>query len=806
MNLWKISFRPWIRHKWRTIFTMISIVLGTALMTSMMTSVQATQTAVRAKLEQEPPRLTIKGNNFVFSEDLVSLVRQSVGPDVRVKARLDYTVQVQLSHRPSPKEETDSLKVRLHGFVSPAEELRPFRMQDGDSRGQGLWIDQKTARLWKVQAGDTVLFMVKGKPQPIRVTAVVNQTPELSNPDHWEEANDQVWNVALPLSTLQRWTDNGGKISAIEITPPRDEIPAFKKRLNDALSRYPVYVEQDIKDELDLARGMDEIFQGLQAVGFLGIALGTLILYGTYHASVAERRSEFAVMKAVGFTSRQIVVWLLREIMIFALMGVPIGVLLGAVSSRWIAQELDRIFDLRTPVPPDWFPSLLIAGCASLIAVVLATLVPLFHAAKTKCGHYGEARGSNKRSLPLQWLFKILSLFPAVMKWVFLAVSLIASKLLGYEGELAKRYTLSNPSRIALPAGLICVTVACMVVTVHIEAAAERNIHVSSRPLLGGDLAFSLYEPAGAEELSQMSRWPGIQKWSAYREMKAAAWMDRKSRDVLVISSPDPEWKLPLFVPDQPGGEIRDRMKKPNAILLGQTLYREWGGKTGDFIWIETPKGKRPFQVVGQVYTLRGKGNAAFVSDDSFVQTFGSHDVRHVVIQKAPSADISRIKQQVIDTYSERLFSVQTLDGFIEHRLEATRHPLKLFRLLLGAIWIVAGLGLLNAIWVSVLERSEEIRWMKLIAFTPKQVRNTIIAEGFIIGMSGTLAGITLGFLLVPAAMAGADIIGVREAGPMPFSSLLLIAVFGLIISFLASFPPAAKAARISVAHVHQQD
>jgi len=763
----------------------------------MIISVQTIQTAVENQLEREMPQLTVKGNHFVFPELLADQILQMAGPHIKIKARLDYPGRVQLDRHSVPKNSPDSRKIFLHGFPSPSEVLLPSRILAGNPQEPGLWMDQNTARLWDVQAGDIVTFVVNGQIKKIRVAAIVEKTPEWKSPSNWNEAERQAWNVALPLAVLQQWTGHEGKISTVEIELPRHELHAFKDRLIERCSPFPVYVDQDMKqDALDFARGMDDIFLGLHVLGVLGIIVGAFIAFGILQASVAERQNEFAVMKAVGFTPWQTALWLFKEFMVLAWLGIAIGLWVGVISARWVARELEQIFDLKANLAFDWYPSVLLAGGLSVAIIVIASMAPFMMAVNAK------GSGSNKMGFLLG---KAWALYLAGMKKIFQAVSLFISAFFRTEGKFAKRHVLENPARSAWSAGLICVTVACLVLTEHVATSAERNILVTSRPLLGGDLSFSLSVAASPEELDHISRMKGVKAWSSYREIQTSVWTGRKSRNALVIGL-DPAWNHPLFVANPSVAPLKEQLKRKDTVLLGQTLYREWGGKPGDVIWMDTPDGKRPFRVAGQVYTLKGKGDTVFVSDSLFDRSFGEHDARNVVIEKEHSADQSAMKQQFAHAFSEQLGSIQTLDEFIHHRQEATRHPLLLFQFLLSAVLLVAGIGLLNAMWLSVVERCKEIRWVKAIGFTPRQIKNFIFAEGLIIGISGTMMGIILGLLLVPAVMAKAEVWGLLEMGPIPIRFLIAVVLLGVSISILSSAWPAVQAARMTIAHAQDQD
>lgn len=116
---------------------------------------------------------------------------------------------------------------------------------------------------------------------------------------------------------------------------------------------------------------------------------------------------------------------------------------------------------------------------------------------------------------------------------------------------------------------------------------------------------------------------------------------------------------------------------------------------------------------------------------------------------------------------------------------------------------IVAGLGIINTLLMSILERTREIGIMKAIGGSEGQIKSVFFGEAAVIGLVGAIGGIILGWLVTLAAGAIINM-KIKEMGEVPvdlfyFPWWLIIGSIGFAIglSLIAGLYPAARAARI---------
>jgi putative ABC transport system permease protein len=135
----------------------------------------------------------------------------------------------------------------------------------------------------------------------------------------------------------------------------------------------------------------------------------------------------------------------------------------------------------------------------------------------------------------------------------------------------------------------------------------------------------------------------------------------------------------------------------------------------------------------------------------------------------------------------------------IEAMVDAT---VAVFSVLIGFSALIAAIGLVNTLSLSVLQRGRELGLLRALGFERRQVRTMVVAEAAALTAAATVVGVVLG---VGYGWAGAQsMLGSVSGEPMliapvmPWPVLGLIVVAGAVLTIIASLAPARRAARVS--------
>jgi putative ABC transport system permease protein len=132
-----------------------------------------------------------------------------------------------------------------------------------------------------------------------------------------------------------------------------------------------------------------------------------------------------------------------------------------------------------------------------------------------------------------------------------------------------------------------------------------------------------------------------------------------------------------------------------------------------------------------------------------------------------------------------------------EALLEQSRQTQRIFNIVMGSIagisLLVGGIGIMNIMLASVLERTREIGVRRAIGATRRDIRSQFVIESFAISSLGGIAGIIIGVVLarVVAAYAGWPTV-------ITFWSLILSTGVSISVGLVSGIYPAARAAELN--------
>ena len=159
----------------------------------------------------------------------------------------------------------------------------------------------------------------------------------------------------------------------------------------------------------------------------------------------------------------------------------------------------------------------------------------------------------------------------------------------------------------------------------------------------------------------------------------------------------------------------------------------------------------------------------------------------------------TRATAQVIEPLIQRLHgSADDYEVVIpEALLEQSRKTQRIFNIVMGSIagisLLVGGIGIMNIMLASVLERTREIGVRRAIGATRRDIRAQFVVESFAISLIGGIAGIVIGIVLarIVAAYAGWPTV-------ITVSSLLLSTGVSITVGLVSGIYPATRAAEMN--------
>jgi putative ABC transport system permease protein len=608
------------------------------------------------------------------------------------------------------------------------------------------------------------------------------------------------------------------------------------RRLNAALpegteSVTGTTVAQESSDSIKKELG----FVNKMFLGFAGIALfvGSFIIWNTFTMIVSQRSREIALLRAVGATRRQVLRSLLLEALLLGLGASAIGVGLGLVVAKGLAVLMSVVgFAMPSTSTQVNLRTILVSLLVGTLVTVVAALSPARRA--TKLLPVEALRESIPGSRPpsrtrgvvgalltaagvaalLLGLFAdvgiafvgagVLAIVLGVTTLAPLATQPLAAaigwplRLRGLPGELARQNAMRNPRRTASTAAALMIGLT-LVVSVGVFASSLKS---SVGDVLGGSTRADLFlsratmnAPGFSTDVAKVvASVPGVRTVSPTGYGKA-----RLAGQDTSYNSIDPATAEDVLNLDVSSGSVADL--GTDGVIVTRKAAQAHGWSVGDSVSAEfMASGAKTLRIVG-IYDATG----GFIGSNYVIslaaQAANEAEIGHyaglvLVDQSADQDDVQRrIATAIADHPDAKVLNQaqyeQESGGYIDQLLTFVS-----VMLLLAVL--IALLGIVNTLALSVFERTRELGLLRAVGMTRSQVRAMVRWESVVISLIGALAGAGLGIGLGIALARALRDEGITSIA-VPVPSIGLYVAAAAVAGVLAAIGPARSAAKVDV-------
>jgi putative ABC transport system permease protein len=589
-----------------------------------------------------------------------------------------------------------------------------------------------------------------------------------------------------------------------------------------------------VGDELD--EGLSFFNALLLGFAFVSLFVGVFLILNTFSIIVAQRMRELALMRAMGASRSQIVLSVELEALIVGTVSSAIGLLLGVGAGRglaWLyATYLGGGVELaRFAVPPaSWIGGLSVGIAVTLVAALLPALrasrIPPVAAMQesaaanrpltriTVAGLVVTAvggvalwagltdRAGEGNALPVLLVGLLLALTGAALLAPMLArpVAAVLGGLFRWwaPGRLGGRNSARNPRRTAITAAALMVGIALVTgisvvltsATTSLQQILDRQVHADL--IIGGEQTGPLPPTFDRTVLDRAAQLPGVV--SVVGVHADVALLDGEQTMVAAVS--ESTALRQMFGMTAKAGTL-DRLDAGQLIVDEQTAQARHLG-IGDTVTVQLTKGEaRTFTVVG-VYA-RTPGVSGWITGPTEAANFRTADPGRAFIQTAEGASVADIKARVADLLADSPeVTVSDRSGYVRQQTRAFDTVLAMVQIMMALSIIIAVLGIVNTLALSVIERTREIGLLRAIGLRRAQTMSMVGVESVVISVFGALLGLALGLGLGAAVARGLRDQGITTIG-VPWGQMVLYLGLGALIGLIASVLPAVRAARLNV-------
>jgi putative ABC transport system permease protein len=574
--------------------------------------------------------------------------------------------------------------------------------------------------------------------------------------------------------------------------------------------------------------------------------IGMFIIYNSFAIAVAQRRSEIGILRALGATRAQIRWLFLGESAVTGVIGSIGGLLLGALIAQAIAASIGNLISdvygvAQRADEVASNPTLLLTALAIGVATsIVAALIPAGNAARVdpvqalQKGKYqvlspaesrwriGLAAIGGLASVACLMFSQIRSAFYvgyALAVTVALLLSPILSVALArvlrpllkavrpVEGALAADSLIQSPRRTSASVAAVMLSLALVVAFAGMARASYDSIIGWMDTALNPDLFVSPSQNIVIRTIrfpesmrGEIAAVPGVERVQSVRDAR----MIFRKTPIMVVAA-DIRSIADTSRRDPVEGNADDMYRRAaagEALLVSDNLAQLQRLTLGEVIEVAAPYGTIRLPIAGIVLDYSDQQGTILMDRRVFQNYWHDDSVNVFRVYLKPGVHMPEVRQRILEQYAGKrqvfVLTNKELKGYI---LKITDQWFGLTSVQIAVAVLVAILGIVNTLTVSITDRRRELGVLQAVGGVHGQIRRTVWIEALSIGTLGLVLGFALGAinLYYILQIVHRDIAGMRLDYQFPTTVVAALVPTILISAFVAAIWPAESAVRGSL-------
>jgi putative ABC transport system permease protein len=701
------------------------------------------------------------------------------------------------------------------------DDLNPVDVEEGaaPTAAGEIAVDKGLAKKHDLAVGEKVTLLTLAGPQEVTIVGITkfggsdsidgSGTVSISkeNAFDWLSAGQ----VEYQSLYVRGSSDQAALVAAIEPSAP----DGFKVQDGESFL-------DDKRSEIGAPASY--LKKALQGFALLAMLVGGFVIYNTFSVIVSQRLRELAVMSAIGATPKQIKRSLRYEGVVIGALGSLLGLLVGFALTYALGLTLTA-FGVALPGngAKIGMTNVISAMLLGTLITVASVMIPARRAAKTEPIEALRAaaverspfsRGRIMASVilvgggiagllfgsgaPALGVGAIALFVGAIVAGPFMAAGCATllrpvMSLFGLEGRLAVDNTGRSPQRTATTANALLIGV-FLVTLISVTGTTAKDFVVGEIDKLetadyivasnGGTI-----DPAFVAKLEKVD---GVDTVVAFRNESVT--IDGDASQLFTGNLAKIQEIAGIDVKEGSTGDV-----VPGTIALVETTDTPALGAT---VIVKNAAGKsEQLKVVAILKTsLDSSVTGSYVDEQTFDSLVGDTAPTVGFLNTAPNAQSET--NDAIEALAAERPDIEAQEGNFVGRLIS-----QIFDFIINAVngllvmsIIIALIGIINTLSLSIYERRRELGLLRAVGMTDKRVQRMVRLEAVLISALGTLTGVALGLFMGWALIHAINRLSdANVALSLPFGRLGLVLVLGVVLGVLASLIPARRSTKLDV-------
>ncbi|NUO56153.1 MAG: ABC transporter permease [Hamadaea sp.] len=572
---------------------------------------------------------------------------------------------------------------------------------------------------------------------------------------------------------------------------------------------------------------------GLTVFALIALIVAIFLIFNTFSILVAQRTRELALYRSFGASKQQVLRSVLTESALLGLVAALVGLIVGC-GVGWLGKKgLEAASNTNLPVSGIVVKPyvVIVTLLVGVLVTVVSALVPALRASRVPpIAAMRDAAVPDKplRKLTIAGLIVLLVgvaflVLRLTKVWkdplwlilgggallVFIGVVMLApvlsrpvTRALGavfgtsVPARLGTRNTGRNPRRTALTAAALMIGVTLATAGGVFASSAKAGLtdvftnDVKAQLIVQVDFAAGAtagFDPAMQKQIREI---PGVSQAVAFRTDGA-----RVGGQTAQVLSGDPVAAAEIFTLKAASGDIRPLAA--GEIILDDATAKRLAATAGSTVDIVTARGGPKQEKV--VATLEPSSAwSGPLLNEADAAGFTSPNAQAAYVQVASDDQVEPVRTQLESLFADnKEVTVVDQSQLLSTVTSVLDIVLVILNIMLGLAIVVALLGVVNTLLLSIYERTREIGMIRAIGLSRGSTARMITVESILISVFGALLGMVVGVGLGVAAVQifGGDYLKLT----IPWGYLIATLILAIVAGILAAVLPAIRAGRLNV-------
>jgi putative ABC transport system permease protein len=607
----------------------------------------------------------------------------------------------------------------------------------------------------------------------------------------------------------------------------------LRNRVAAALEGQPLQVmteEAFVKDQSDAVKSQFQFFNVLLLVfAFISVFVAIFIIFNTFNVLVAQRTRELALLRALGASRGQV----LRSVVVEAgvvglfagIVGLGLGMLVAAGLRAVISSFADGLDTTSLQIRPR---TIVIGMIVALVVTVAAAVIPAFRASRVPpmaamrddfmlpaaslrrrniIGAVLMALGvvvlvagvRGEEALPIglgavATFVAAAALSPLLSRPMVGGIGRLLPRVWGTTGRIARENAMRNPRRTAATASALMIGIALTTTMSVMASSFTSSANAIIDKSIGADFIITgkNFAPISDGVAKDLAAVPGVGAVTSFRSgsMKIGG----SVKPVQGATGDTVADTLRLTPVDGTVDDIR-----PGEVLVSEEVADSRNLDVGSRLPVTFALTHRQSLTVSGIYEKNVIAGDYMIGLETYDANFRNRLDIVVAVKTPQGAEVGPIRTRLadaLDSYPNVDLRDQT--EFKADQKRQINNVLIFILVLLVLSLVIAWLGIVNTLALSVFERTREVGLLRAVGMARRQVRRMVRLEAVVIAVFGAFLGALLGLGYGAALVKALESQGV-ESTSIPWGQVVGYLVVGAVAGVTAAWWPARRASRLDV-------